>query len=109
MISYGKRFLSCEAHIARNYINALLTVTVGQLIVILKGINSLPLSFFVLYVSEAFFINRYFAKIVKKRNYGNALIGIRKAKGFLYACRVKIADKAIVYVQRMLAQTALIG
>ena len=55
MISYCKRLFPLQHHIRRNHIHTLFTVAVRKLVVILKGIYSLPHALFVLDVSEAFF------------------------------------------------------
>jgi hypothetical protein len=54
-------------------------------------------------------MNVHLAKIVKKRYYGNAFIGILKAKAFLYSIRFKIGFQALINVDGMIAKSALIG
>ena len=108
MVSDGKGLLASEAHIARRDIDALLSVAVGESIVVLEGIDSLPYATLVLDVAEALFINSDLAKIVKQSGNSDRLVGVLEAK-LLRSVGLQVADEAIVDVERMLAETALVG
>ena len=108
MVTDSKRFLAGQAHIARNDVNALLTVAVGEAVVILEGIDSLPGALLVLYVAEAFFVDVYLAKVVKEGYDGDALVTVLRADDVDGAGGVKIACEAIVNVYRMVDEAALV-
>ena len=108
MISDSKRFLASEFHIAGDDINALFTVTVRELVVILKGINSLPNASLVLYVTKALLINVNLTQIVKERDDSYTFIRILKSEALLYSVRFKIGIKTFINVNRVLTKTALV-
>ena len=101
MVSDGKGLLASEAHIARRDVDALLAVAVGESIVILEGIDSLPYAALVLDVAEAFFINADLAKIVKQSGDGNAFRGIIDAVNVLYSLYRHIVAKAVVNIVKV--------
>ena len=108
MIADGKRLLPRESHVARDNINALLAVSVGELIVKLEGIDSLPRASFILHVTKALLVNVDLAQIVKKRYDSNRLLGILKTES-LGTRRGKIIHKTVVYVKRMVEKSSLIS
>ena len=65
MISDCKSLVTCKAHISRGNVDALLSVTVGKLIIVFKGVDSLPNSALVLDVAEALLIDSDLTKIVE--------------------------------------------
>ena len=75
MITDRKRLVARKTHKSRNDVNALFPVTVGELVVDGVEGNTLPNTVF-LDVSGGFNVKIHLAKIVKKRNDGNALVGV---------------------------------
>jgi hypothetical protein len=99
MIADSERFLAGELHICGYHINALFSVPIRHFVIVFKGVNSLPISLFVLYVAEAFFIYVYFAKVVKKRYYCSTLVRVGRAYNLFGSGRVKLAFQALVDVE----------
>ena len=101
MISYCKGLLTSELHIPCNYINALFTVTVRELIVILKGIDSLPDTLIVLDVAEGGLVAVDLADIVQQRTDRKRFLVIH--------VRFKMLHQRLVNIDAMLHQPAFEG
>ena len=108
MITDSESFLTGQTHITGDYIHALFTVAVGHLVIILKGIDSLPRALLVLDVTEAFFVYVDLAKVVKEGYDGDALVAVLRADNVDGARRFQIAIKAVVHVYRVVDKSALI-
>ena len=108
MIADSKRLLTAELHVARENIDRLLTVTVGELVAEFIARHLLPNAVLVLDVSRADLVDVDLAEIVQKRDDGDALLGIAESELILDSCAVEIAVQAIVDVQAVLEKSALI-
>lgn len=109
VITNGECFLACEFHKGRNHVDALFAVAVGHLVIVFKGVDSLPCALLVLDITEALLIYADFTKVMKKGYDSDALHRIGKPEVILDMGGGEIADKAVEYIDGMLTKSALAG
>jgi len=83
-------------------------VPVGQ--VVLNGVvrHLLPLALLVLGVAEAGLVKVDLAQIVQERGNGDALVGVADAVHLLHTGTRQNVAEAVIHVQAVLAQSALV-
>ena len=105
----GHGLLPVQADIAVGDVHALLPVAIGQGVVKGIGGHGLPLARLVFHVAGALFIAADLTQIVEQSHDGDGLVAVLQAIELLHPLPLEIVHQAVVHVQAVVAQAALIG
>ena len=108
MVADGKRLLPRQAQKSGDDVSRLFAVTVGE--GVLNGVvgDGYPAPGFVLLVAGSHLVEVGFADVVQKGDNGDALVTVGKPVNLLHARAGKNVAQAVVDIQAVLQQSALI-